>query len=95
MRSAKCFNQAMCKYLRKGLVQILHSLSLLVGFLKIWLAFKILAETKMAKQALADVEARHKDIMKLERDIIELQEMFVDFAAMIEDQVGVSRSLDL
>lgn len=42
----------------------------------------------MAKQALADVEARHRDIMKLEKDIVELQEMFVDFAAMIEDQVN-------
>jgi len=46
----------------------------------------ILSETKMARQALADVEARHRDIVKLEKDIIELQGMFVDFAALIEDQ---------
>lgn len=46
----------------------------------------ILAETKMARQTLADVEQRHRDIVKLEKDILELQEMFVDFAALIEDQ---------
>lgn len=45
----------------------------------------------MARQALADVEARHRDIVKLEKDIIELQGMFVDFAALIEDQVILTR----
>jgi t-SNARE complex subunit (syntaxin) len=44
----------------------------------------------MARQALADVEARHRDIVKLEKDIIELQGMFVDFAALIEDQVKLT-----
>lgn len=42
----------------------------------------------MARQTLADVEQRHRDIVKLEKDILELQEMFVDFAALIEDQVN-------
>ena len=42
----------------------------------------------MARQTLADVEQRHRDIVKLEKDILELQEMFVDFAALIEDQVS-------
>ena len=48
----------------------------------------VLAETKMARQQLADVEQRHREIMKLEKDIIDLQEMFVDFAALIQDQVS-------
>ena len=44
----------------------------------------------MAREQLIEVEQRHREIMKLEKDIIDLQEMFVDFAAFIEDQVSVA-----
>lgn len=44
----------------------------------------------MARQALADVEARHHDILKLEKSIIELNEMFIDISEMIENQVKLN-----
>jgi len=46
----------------------------------------ILMETKIAKQTLADIEARHKDIMKLESSIKELHDMFMDMAMLVESQ---------
>jgi syntaxin 1A len=47
----------------------------------------ILIETKIAKQTLADIEARHKDILKLEQSIKELHDMFMDMAMLVESQV--------
>jgi t-SNARE complex subunit (syntaxin) len=44
-------------------------------------------ETKIAKQTLADIEARHKDILKLEQSIKELHDMFMDMAMLVESQV--------
>ena len=36
---------------------------------------------------LADIEARHNDIIKLEKSIKELHEMFMEMAVLIENQV--------
>ena len=44
-------------------------------------------ETQQAKQTLADIEARHADIMKLENSIRELHDMFMDMAMLVESQV--------
>jgi t-SNARE complex subunit (syntaxin) len=44
----------------------------------------------MAKQTLDYIEARHQDIVKLERDIGELKEMFIDMSLLIQDQVYIS-----
>lgn len=44
-------------------------------------------ETQNAKQTLADIEARHADIMKLETSIRELHDMFMDMAMLVESQV--------
>ncbi|OWA51642.1 Syntaxin-1A [Hypsibius exemplaris] len=46
----------------------------------------IIADSQQAKQALADVEARHQDILKLETNIRELRDMFVDMALLVEAQ---------
>ena len=46
-------------------------------------------ETKIAKQTLADIEARHKDILKLEQSIKELHDMFMDMAMLVESQVNI------
>lgn len=43
-------------------------------------------ETQQAKQTLADIEARHADIMKLENSIRELHDMFMDMAMLVESQ---------
>lgn len=44
-------------------------------------------ETQAAKKTLADIEARHQDIMKLENSIRELHDMFMDMAMLVESQV--------
>lgn len=44
-------------------------------------------ETQQARQTLADIEARHNDIMKLETSIRELHDMFMDMAMLVENQV--------
>ena len=45
-------------------------------------------ETQAAKKTLADIEARHQDIMKLENSIRELHDMFMDMAMLVESQVS-------
>ena len=54
----------------------------------------IIMDTAAAKQTLADIEARHADIMKLETSIKELHDMFMDMAMLVESQVQ-TRILDL
>lgn len=46
----------------------------------------IIMETQQAKQTLADIEARHEDIIKLETSIRELHDMFMDMAMLVESQ---------
>jgi hypothetical protein len=48
-------------------------------------------ETQQAKQTLADIEARHADIIKLENSIRELHDMFMDMAMLVESQVMEKR----
>lgn len=45
-------------------------------------------ETQQARQTLADIEARHADIIKLENSIRELHDMFMDMAMLVESQVS-------
>ena len=47
----------------------------------------IIMDTAAAKQTLAEIEARHNDIMKLETSIRELHDMFMDMAMLVESQV--------
>ncbi len=44
-------------------------------------------DTAAAQQTLADIEARHADIIKLETSIKELHDMFMDMAMLVESQV--------
>lgn len=46
----------------------------------------LVMETKKAQETLADIEARHADILKLEKNIRELHEMFMDMSMLIESQ---------
>ncbi|CAB3371128.1 Hypothetical predicted protein [Cloeon dipterum] len=46
----------------------------------------IIMETQQAKQTLADIQARHADIIKLENSIRELHDMFMDMAMLVESQ---------
>lgn len=49
-----------------------------------------MTDTQQAKQSLADIEARHEDIIKLEKSIKELHDMFMDMAMLVESQVSRS-----
>ncbi|THD23749.1 S-syntaxin [Fasciola hepatica] len=46
----------------------------------------ILMDTQQARQNVADIEARHEDIMKLEQSIRELYDLFNDLANLVETQ---------
>lgn len=46
----------------------------------------IISDSQITRQALNEIESRHKDIMKLETSIRELHEMFVDMAMFVETQ---------
>ncbi|EDO37354.1 predicted protein [Nematostella vectensis] len=46
----------------------------------------IVIQTQQAKQALGDIEARHRDIITLEKNIQELHEMFQDMYMLVESQ---------
>ena len=49
-----------------------------------------MTDTQQAKQTLADIEARHADIIKLENSIRELHDMFMDMAMLVESQVCIT-----
>lgn len=46
----------------------------------------ILMDTQQARQNAADIEARHEDILKLEKSISELHELFQDLATLVSTQ---------
>lgn len=51
---------------------------------------QIISDSQITRQALNEIESRHKDIMKLESSIRELHEMFMDMAMFVETQVRES-----
>lgn len=63
-------------------------LSLFVLFPSQLLPLQIM-DSKINQQALNEIEARHKDIMRLESSIKELHDMFVDIAMLVENQVHI------
>ncbi|XP_077995547.1 syntaxin-1A-like [Glandiceps talaboti] len=46
----------------------------------------IITETQQAKQALGEIEDRYDELMKLEKSIKELYDMFLDMATLVEQQ---------
>ena len=44
-------------------------------------------KTQKTQQSLDEIEARHRDITKLENSIRELHHMFLDLAILVTDQV--------
>ncbi|XP_061580385.1 syntaxin-3 [Cololabis saira] len=53
-----------------------------------------ITESKINQQALNEIEARHKDIMRLESSIKELHDMFVDIAMLVENQGGMIERIE-
>ncbi|XP_066574719.1 syntaxin-3 isoform X2 [Amia ocellicauda] len=48
-----------------------------------------IVDSSISKQALNEIESRHKDIVRLESSIKELHDMFVDIAMLVENQGGM------
>ncbi|XP_059977091.1 syntaxin-2 isoform X1 [Lagenorhynchus albirostris] len=49
-------------------------------------SMQIISDSQITRQALNEIESRHKDIMRLETSIRELHELFVDMAVLVETQ---------
>lgn len=50
---------------------------------------QILEDSKIARQQLSDIKSRHNDVVKLEKSIVEIRDMFAEMAFLIEKQVTV------
>ncbi|XP_060048766.1 syntaxin-2 isoform X4 [Erinaceus europaeus] len=54
----------------------------------------IISDSQITRQALNEIESRHKDIMKLETSIRELHDMFVDLAMFVETQGDMINNIE-
>ncbi|XP_077914081.1 syntaxin-3 isoform X2 [Halichoerus grypus] len=52
-------------------------------------------DSQISKQALSEIEGRHKDIVRLESSIKELHDMFVDIAMLVENQGEMLDNIEL
>uniref|UniRef100_A0A8C5F2N9 Syntaxin-2 n=1 Tax=Gopherus evgoodei TaxID=1825980 RepID=A0A8C5F2N9_9SAUR len=55
---------------------------------------KIISDSQITRQALNEIESRHKDIMKLESSIRALHDMFMDMAMFVEAQGEMINSIE-
>nr|XP_046262353.1 syntaxin-3a isoform X1 [Scatophagus argus] len=53
-----------------------------------------IVDSGISKQALSEIEARHKDIVRLESSIKELHDMFVDIAMLVESQGDIVDNIE-
>ncbi|CAK6439933.1 unnamed protein product [Pipistrellus nathusii] len=54
----------------------------------------IISDSQVTRQALNEIESRHKDIMRLETSIRELHEMFLDMAMFVETQGDMINNIE-
>ncbi|XP_039370634.1 syntaxin-2-like [Mauremys reevesii] len=54
----------------------------------------IISDSQITRQALNEIESRHKDIMKLESNIRALHDMFTDMAMFVETQGEMINSIE-
>ncbi|XP_052006141.1 syntaxin-3-like isoform X2 [Xyrauchen texanus] len=54
-----------------------------------------IVDSGISKQALSEIEARHKDIVRLESSIKELHDMFQDIAMLVESQGNMVDNIEL
>ncbi|XP_049635694.1 syntaxin-3 [Suncus etruscus] len=52
-------------------------------------------DSQISKQALNEIESRHKDIVRLESSIKELHDMFMDIAMLVENQGEMLDNIEL
>ncbi|KAJ8262509.1 hypothetical protein GJAV_G00167250 [Gymnothorax javanicus] len=53
-----------------------------------------IVDSGISKQALSEIEARHKDIVRLESHIKELHDMFMDIAMLVETQGDIVNNIE-
>ncbi|XP_029174192.1 syntaxin-1B-like isoform X2 [Nylanderia fulva] len=46
----------------------------------------ILEDSEIAKQQLSDIKSRHNDVLKLEKSLLEVRDMFAEIAFLVEKQ---------
>ncbi|KAG7196531.1 hypothetical protein KM043_018555 [Ampulex compressa] len=46
----------------------------------------ILEDSRIARQQLSEIQSRHDDVLKLEKSIVEVRDMFAEMAFLIEKQ---------
>lgn len=51
---------------------------------------QILEDSKIARQQLSDIKSRHNDVLKLEKSLTEVRDMFEEIAFLIEKQVSIN-----
>ncbi|KAM7391647.1 hypothetical protein PAMP_022323 [Pampus punctatissimus] len=54
----------------------------------------IISDSQITRQALNEIESRHKDIMRLESSIRELHAMFMDMAMLVETQGDMVNNIE-
>ncbi|XP_069089130.1 syntaxin-3 isoform X4 [Pleurodeles waltl] len=52
-------------------------------------------DSQISKQALSEIESRHKDIVRLESSIKELHDMFMDIAMLVENQGEITNIIEV
>lgn len=62
----------------------------MMDYCRFYCYLKIITDTLEAKKALEDVQARHQELLKLEKSIMELKTLFVEMALLVEQQVNIS-----
>lgn len=59
-----------------------------------WLFIQILTDAQATRQALNEIESRHDEILKLEKSIRDLHDMFQYLAMEVEAQVSLREQIE-
>ncbi|KAJ8286550.1 hypothetical protein GJAV_G00040470 [Gymnothorax javanicus] len=54
----------------------------------------VLSDCEITREALSEIESRHKDIVQLESSIRELHQMFLDIALLLETQGDMANNIE-
>ncbi|XP_018425166.1 PREDICTED: syntaxin-3 [Nanorana parkeri] len=52
-------------------------------------------DSQISRQALSEIESRHRDIVRLESSLKELHDMFMDIAMLVENQGEVTDNIEI
>ncbi|CAH2321561.1 syntaxin-3 isoform X1 [Pelobates cultripes] len=55
----------------------------------------IINDSQISRQALSEIESRHRDIVRLESSLKELHDMFMDIAMLVENQGEVVDNIEI